>query len=60
MAHARKDTLVGCGERRKHLKTEKTTQARLERQAAKRFILVSVNDMGELVDKHGNRWIPAE
>lgn len=40
MAHARKDTLVGCGERRKHLKTEKTTQARLERRAAVQLIRI--------------------
>ncbi len=39
MAHARKDTLVGCGERRKHLKPfEKNKQARRERRAARDFI----------------------
>jgi hypothetical protein len=38
MAHTRKDTLVGCGERRKHLKDEKNVQARLERRAAVQLI----------------------
>jgi len=62
MAHKRKDTLVDCGGKRgKHLTSiQKHSQTRAERRAAHKFILVSVNDMGEIVDKHGNRWIPAE